>query len=128
MKVELRCTPNIAEDPLEDGVVRLPRVMHEQTDLLDGVGNIRSGECKVLESASDTTIESDVRKGFAGRRKLGTRLSRCASGVTVDHTGFAEQLNSVLTLRKEETRRGSGDSNTEEVMKRAKICHAELSA
>jgi hypothetical protein len=36
--------------------MRLSRVMYEETDLLDGIGNVRASQGEILESTGETAI------------------------------------------------------------------------
>ena len=44
----------------------VPRLMHEQTHLLDNISNVRTCEGKILKRAGKTTIVSRVGKNRAG--------------------------------------------------------------
>ena len=44
----------IVKNTLYEGKVRLPRIVHEETDLLNSICNIWPGECEVLKSTSKT--------------------------------------------------------------------------
>jgi hypothetical protein len=46
----------VPQDPLESGEMRLPRGVHMQAHLLDGVGDVRPGEGEVLERAGQTPV------------------------------------------------------------------------
>jgi hypothetical protein len=46
----------VAQDPLESGEMRLPRGVHMQAHLLDGVGDVKPGEGEVLERAGQTPV------------------------------------------------------------------------
>jgi hypothetical protein len=50
----------VAQDPLESGEVGLPRGVHVQAHLLDGVGDVGPGEGEILERASQTPIRCRV--------------------------------------------------------------------
>jgi hypothetical protein len=41
---------------LHDSEVGLPGIMHMETDLLDGIGNVRAGEHQVLEGPSEAPV------------------------------------------------------------------------
>jgi hypothetical protein len=41
----------VAHDPLESGEMGLPRRVHMQAHLLDGIGDVRSAKGEVLERA-----------------------------------------------------------------------------
>jgi hypothetical protein len=49
-KAEVEGTPEISQDSLHGGEVRLTEVVHVEAHLLDGVGDVEAGEGEVLES------------------------------------------------------------------------------
>ena len=51
----------ILQDALHGAEVRLPRVMHVKTDLLNGISNIRASESEILEGPSYAAIMGGVR-------------------------------------------------------------------
>jgi hypothetical protein len=53
-KAILRSPLKVAYDVLNSRQVRLPGVMHMQTNLLHDVGDVGLGECQVLKSTNDT--------------------------------------------------------------------------
>ena len=46
----------VAEDPLQSGAMRLPRVMHMEADPLNRIGDVRPGEGEVLLGTSKTPV------------------------------------------------------------------------
>lgn len=48
--------------------------------------------------------------------------------MTLSHARALEKLDGVLSLGEEETIGGARDSDAEEVVKSAKVCHGELGA
>jgi hypothetical protein len=57
----------IEKNTLYEGKVRLPRIMHEETDLLNNICNIWPGEGEILKSTCKAAIMSDV----LNRRTIG---------------------------------------------------------
>jgi hypothetical protein len=45
-------TLHITQDAFQKGQVRLPRIMHEKTDLLNSISKIRTSPSEILESTS----------------------------------------------------------------------------
>jgi len=43
-KTHMQCATDIAQNALEGSKMRLPRILHEETDQLDGICEIRTGE------------------------------------------------------------------------------------
>lgn len=53
----------------------LTTVMHMKVDLLDNIRNIRTGECKVLEGTSNTSVVSSIgNRRTVNNRELSTSL------------------------------------------------------
>ena len=50
----------VAKDPLESGEVWLPGIMHMETYLLNGVGDVRLGEGEVLKCIGKTSVCSGI--------------------------------------------------------------------
>ena len=48
MKDERQRALNIAQDALDECKMWLPRIMHEQTNLLNSISKIRTGQCEIL--------------------------------------------------------------------------------
>jgi hypothetical protein len=53
----------IAQYAFDELKVRVSRIMHEEANLLDGVGEVGTCEGKVLESTSKASVEARVREG-----------------------------------------------------------------
>lgn len=51
----------IAENALKGKKMRFTWIMHEKTDLLDSIGNIRTSKCKILQGTIKTSIKSRIR-------------------------------------------------------------------
>jgi hypothetical protein len=63
----------IAKNRLYEGKVRFPRIVHEETDLLNSICNIWSGEGEILKSTCKATIMS----GVLNQRTIGGKLGAC---------------------------------------------------
>ena len=48
MKDERQRALNRAQDALDECKMWLPRIMHEQTNLLNSISKIRTGQCEIL--------------------------------------------------------------------------------
>ena len=55
-KAEVEGTPEISQDSLHGGEVRLTEVVHVEAHLLDGVGDVEAGEGEVLESPDESPV------------------------------------------------------------------------
>jgi len=56
VKTQVQGTPNVPKNALESSKVRLSRIMHVETDLLHGIGNVRSCEGQILQSTCKTAV------------------------------------------------------------------------
>jgi hypothetical protein len=77
--------------------------MHVEADLLDGVGDVRAGECQVLEGpgeAPEVSRISNRRPGLGG--DIGLRVHRCQNRFAVHHASSLKDIESKLTLSEEE--------------------------
>jgi hypothetical protein len=72
LKTIVECALEIAKNTLYEGTVRLPRIMHEKTDLLNSICNICPGEGEILKSTCKTMIMSGVlnRRAIEGKHVL----------------------------------------------------------
>jgi hypothetical protein len=117
----------IAQDPLEQRQVGLARVVHEETHLLNGVGQVWSGQGDVLEGAGDAPIYGWISNGSTiSGGELGVSVDRGRCRVTLSHASALEKLNGVLSLRQEDPVGGARDGDVEDVMEVPKVCHGEL--
>jgi hypothetical protein len=69
LKTIIECALEIAKNMLYEGKVRLSRIVHEETDLLNSICNIWPGEGEILKSTCKTTIMSGVLKMKAWRMR-----------------------------------------------------------
>ena len=51
MKTKINCAFEISDDALDEIEMGGAWSVHEQTGLLDGVGNVRTGDREILESS-----------------------------------------------------------------------------
>ena len=101
--------------------------MHENTGLLNSVGQIRTGDRHVLQGTGEAAVDSRVVEEITvGYGEFGARVNRSTNRMTVRHTGSLDDVQGILLLREVETRRRAGDGNAEEVREKAKIYHGEL--
>ena len=118
---------HIPQDTLEHRQMRLSRVVHEETHMLNSVGEIQMGQREVLESTYEAAVLGSILHWSAIRSgELSSSVHRCRYRVTLGHAGTLEQIHSILALGEEEATRGPCDSNPEKVMEVPKICHGEL--
>jgi len=88
----------VAKDTLDSQEVSCSRIMHEQTDLLNGESNVRSGEGKPRKSANQDAILTGVihRRAIIG--ELGTCVHRSQARLAVLHPSTLQDVEDVLTL------------------------------
>ncbi|KAJ0853352.1 hypothetical protein HanRHA438_Chr14g0650211 [Helianthus annuus] len=60
MKAKVDSALKITQNTLEKGKVWFPWGMHKQTNLLNGIRNIRSGESEILEGSCETTVQGAI--------------------------------------------------------------------
>jgi hypothetical protein len=107
--------------------MRLAWVVHEETHLLNGVGEVQTSQREVLESTSEAVVLGSIlHRSTVRSRELGMSVHRSRCRVTLSHTGALEQIHSVLALGEEEATRGPCDRDPEEVMEISEIYHGEL--
>jgi hypothetical protein len=76
----------VAQDPLGSGEMGLPRGMHMQAHLLDGVGDVGPGEGEVLERGGQASVRCLVSdRGLVVLRELRLSVDRRGTGLAVGH-------------------------------------------
>jgi hypothetical protein len=117
----------VAENPLEGGEVGLPRGVHLQAHLLDGVGDVRPGEGEVLERADEAPIGRRLSdRGPVVPRELRLSVDGCRAGLAVGHASPLQDVDGVLALVEEETLRPKFGGDVKEVLERPQVLHREL--
>jgi hypothetical protein len=61
LKTKIKSALNVPENPLDQGEMRLPWVMHIEADLQDGISIVRTGECEILQGACEAMIMCRIR-------------------------------------------------------------------
>jgi hypothetical protein len=93
--------PKVAEEALESHEVGLPRVVHMETDLLHGIGDVSPGEGEVLKGTGKTSVPGGVLDWFTlGLRELHLRVDWGRAGLAVNHLNPLQNVKSVLSLVK----------------------------
>ena len=116
----------VPEDPFQHVGVRLPWVVHMQTRLLHGIGDVWPGEGEVLKGTCDAPIIRGVVNRFSRGRKLRVRVDGSAAGITMSHAGTSKNILNVLSLGQKQTISCPGDSHTKKEVKVSKISHGKL--
>src|SRR6185295_5815316 len=101
--------------------------MHMETDLLNSVGEVRPGESEVLQSAGQTPVGSRISHRITQiSRQLHLSVDRSGAGLAISHPSPLQDIEGVLPLVKEKTRRARLNSDAQEVVELTKILHSEL--
>jgi hypothetical protein len=105
----------------------LSRVVHVQTDLLHGVGDVGPCECQVLESSCNAP---ELRGVLNGRPRVPCQLRLevdwSRAWLAVCHNRMVEDVKRVGALMEEQTIWTTLDGDAEEVVKRPKVLHGEF--
>ena len=98
-----------------------------ETDLLNSVGEVRSGESEVLQSAGQTLVGSRISHRITQiSRQLRLSVDRSGAGLAISHPSPLQNIEGVLPLVQKETRRARLNSDAQEVVELTKILHREL--
>ena len=88
-----------------------------ETDLLNRVGEVRPGEGEVLQSAGQTPVGSMISHRITQiSRQLRLSVDRSGAGLVISHPSPLQDIEGVLPLVKEKTRRVSLNSDAQEVV------------
>jgi hypothetical protein len=103
------------------GEVRLPSIMHTKVNLLDDVGDVRAGECQVLEGPSEAHELSRIsNRSPRSGRDLGMRVHGRRDRLAVHHADALKDVESELVLSEEEAICLMLYRNPQKMMKRAR--------
>jgi hypothetical protein len=98
-----------------------------QAHLLDGVGDVGSGEGEVQECADEALVGRSVGdRGPVVLRELRLSVDRCGAGLLVGHASPLQDVNGVLALVEDETLRPTIGGDAEEVVEGPQVLHREL--
>jgi hypothetical protein len=108
--------------------MELLRIVHMQTDLLHGIGDVRPCEGQVLESPSNALKLGSVLNRRSGVcRELRLEVDQSNAWLTISHGCTLDDVQHVSALVEEHPIWTALDSNIEEVVKRPKVLHREFS-
>ena len=97
---QVQSASNISQNLLESGQMRLPRIMHMKTDLLDSICDVWTGEGQVLQCAGSTAEVGRISyRNTTIRRELGICINRRGTRLAVRHASSLKDLHDVLMLR-----------------------------
>ena len=123
----VNCATEVAEEPLQSSEVWLPGIMHVETDLLNGIGDVWPGEGEVLQGTGQTPVGSMIsHRSTQISRQLRLSVDRSGAGLAISHPSPLQNIEGVLPLVKEKTRRARLNSDTQEVVELTKILHSKL--
>jgi hypothetical protein len=123
----IESTLKVAKDPLGCNKVNFPGIMHVQADLLDSIGDVRPGECEILESTSKTAISSRVFNRWTSiSRHFGTSVDRGGARFAVAHAMASKYVQCVLSLGEIHAVFLSLNSHTKKMMDGPKIFHSKF--
>jgi hypothetical protein len=92
-KTKVESALEISKNAFDELIVRVTRIMHVKTYLLDGIGNLRASECNVLESPGEAAVMKGVRVGLPTRGgKLRFGVDGSGGGLTVTHPSPRENV------------------------------------
>ena len=104
-----------------------PGIMHVKTDLMNGIGEIRPGEGQVLQSARQTPVGSRISHRITQiSRQLRLSVDKSGAGLAISHPSPLQNIECVLPLVKEKTRRARLNSDAQEVVELTQILHSKL--
>jgi hypothetical protein len=73
--------------------------MHKKTHLLNGIGDLRTGEGEILEGTGEAPVLSRIGDGGTLRGgELGASINRGGGGVAFKHAGSLQEIDGVLSL------------------------------
>jgi len=107
--------------------VNWSRGVHVLAKLIDGVGDVRTSECDVLESTDDVAIFCGIGENFTGKLgHFGTRNARCTVWLGVRHSSMEEEVLYVFWLPEMEASGVLNYLNAKEVGEGVEILHGEV--
>ena len=117
---------DIAQNALEGSKMRLPGIMHKETDLLDGICKIRTSEGQPLKSSCKATIILRVLDGRPICWQLRINVDRGGARLALSHACALQKVHHVLALREEQASATALHMHPQEVMELTEVLHSEL--
>ena len=98
-----------------------------ETDLLNRVGEVRPGEGEVLQGTGQTPVGSMIsHRSTQISRQLRLSADRSRAGLAISHPSPLQNIECILPLVKEKTRRARLNSDAQEVVELTQILHNKL--
>jgi hypothetical protein len=112
---------------LHYGEVRLSGIMHMEAYLLDGVGDVRASERRVLEGLSDAPELSWIskRRPRSGR-DVGMRVNGRRGWLAVHHANTLKGVESELALSEEVSISLTLYREPQKIVKRVEVLHGKF--
>jgi hypothetical protein len=98
-----------------------------EADLVDNVGEIRTGESEVVQGSSKTPISSRINHRITqSSRQLRLSVNRSGEGLAFSHSGTLQDIQGILALVEEKTSLTGLKCQTQKVVKLTQILHGKL--
>jgi len=98
-----------------------------ETDLLDSIGEVRPGEGEVLQRTGQTPVGRRISHRITQiSRQLRLSVDRSGAGLAISHPSPLQNIECVLLLVKEKTRRARLNSDAQEVVELTEILRSKL--
>jgi hypothetical protein len=123
---EVKSAPQVPQNPLQRGEMRLSRVVHVKAHLLDGVGDVGPGEEEVLKGPGKTPVAGWIGNRGAGGGEFALCVHWSRAGLAVNHASTFKDVDGVLPLVEEQTLGTSLDGDPQEVVERPEVLHRKL--
>jgi hypothetical protein len=98
LKTVIKSVLNVPKNPIDQGEMRLPWVLHIEADLLDGISNVQTGECEILLGTHKATVLCRIRDWGTIRRELGTSVNWSRTWFAISHPDALKNINHILAL------------------------------
>jgi hypothetical protein len=95
-------TLEIPKDPFGSNKVSFTRSMHMEAYLLNGVSNVRPGECEILKGAHKAAVAGGISNRRTGiSRYLCTGVNWGGARFAITHAMASKNVQCVLALRED---------------------------
>ena len=72
-------------------------IVHEQTNMLNDVRNVRSGNSEALEGSHEASVDCQIiYRRPNGTTEFGARVCRSGEGLACGHTGLVDDLSGIF--------------------------------
>jgi hypothetical protein len=126
MKTMLRRAADVPQYPLQKRQVRCPWIVHMETHLLYGEGDVGARHGEVLECSSQASVRVSIIHSSTISSKFSLGVDRRGDRFAVRHASTLEDVVSILMLAEVESVGGMLNINAEEEVQRAHVADGEL--